>query len=293
MAFQRRKALWRLQGQQITLGVRTLLTARIDLLRGGRPTKAGASAALELAYELDEAGADIVELNPGPRALTTGMPSPAEELPRLVPVLRKLGPRLDIPISVRTANTDTARRAVGLGAAIIHDISGLAYDKLLATAVNETDASLVLGHMRGAPTQWRRMEPLMRLGEHVRTELRASLLRAHKAGIERRRIVLDPGLEHGKRGQENFNLLRSLRGIAPPSQGIQADLAGKNFLLESVRASAAEKAAAESVAAVLALQSGAHMLTVERPETIRNAVSVIDRIYVADEAAAVDRPART
>ena len=292
MAFQRRKALWRLQGQQVTLGVRTLLTARIDLRSRGRSTKADASAVLALAYELDEAGADIVELNPGPRVLTSGIPSPAEELPRLVPALRKLGPRLDIPISVRTANTDTAKRAVGLGAAIIHDISGLAYDKLLATAVNETDASLVLGHMRGAPTQWRRMEPLMRLGEHVRTDLRASLLRAHKAGIERRRIVLDPGLEHGKRGHENFNLLRSLKGIAPPGQGIQADLAGRNFLLESVRASAAEKAAAQAVVAVLALQSGAHMLTVERPETIRDAVSVIDRIYVMDEAAAVDGPSR-
>ena len=293
MAFQRKKALWLLRGEQITLGIRTLLTARIDLVRRGGRTKADASAVLGLAHELDEAGADIVELNPGPRTLTSGMPAPSEELPRLVPALRKLGPRLAMPISVRTANTDTARRAIGLGAAIIHDISGLAYDKLLAGAVNETDASLVLGHMRGAPEQWRRMEPLMRLGEHVRKDLRASLLRAHKAGIERRRIVLDPGLEHGKRGHENFNLLRSLKGIAPPSQGIQADLAGRRFLFESVRATAAEKAAALTVAAALAVESGAHMLTVERPEAVREAVAVIDRIYVADESSAADSQSRT
>jgi dihydropteroate synthase len=109
-------------------------------------------------------------------------------------------------------------------------------------------------------------------------------LRAHKAGIERRRIVLDPGLEHGKRGHENFNLLRSLGSLAPPGQGVQVTLAGKRFLLESVRASAAQRAAALTVAATLALESGAHMLTVERPDSVRDAVAVVDRIYVGDEA---------
>lgn len=284
MAFQRRKALWRLQGEQITLGVRTILTARVDLPRRGRPAKLNASAVLELAYELESAGADIVEINPGPPTLTTGIPSPADELPLLVPALRKIGPRLTVPISVVTANAETARRAIGLGAAIIHDISGLAYDKGLGAAVNETNASLVLGHLRGSPTQWPRLEPLTRLGDHVRTDLRASLLRAHKAGIERRRIVLDPGLEHGKRGHENFNLLRSLGSLAPPGQGVQVTLAGKRFLLESVRASAAQRAAAVTVAATLALESGAHMLTVERPDSVRDAVAVVDRIYVGDEA---------
>ena len=288
MAFRRKKALWRLNGEQITLGVRTILTARIDLVRPGRRSKPDASALLNQAFEVESAGAAIVEINPGPRYLRSGIPSPAEELPVLVPVLRKMAHRLGVPVSVVTANAETAKRAVGLGASVIHDITGLAYDKTLGPAINETSASLVLGHLRGSPAQWPRLTPLTRLGERVRTDLRASLLRAHKAGIERRRIVLDPGLEHGKRGHENFNLLRSLNGLAPPGQGIQVTLAGKGFMLESVRATAAQKAAALMVTAALAVESGAHMLTIEHPDTIRDAVALVDRIYVEDEAVDVN-----
>ncbi len=283
MAFKRTKALWRVMGEELTLGVSTLLTGRVDLLAGTRSHRADPSFALDSSLALEESTADIVEVNPGPRLLTSSLPSADEELPLLVPVLRKLGPRLSARISVVTANAETARKAVDLGASIVHDLTGLAFDTKLAPALNETDAGLILGHMRGTPSQWPRLEPLTRLTEQVRTDLRASLLRAHKAGLEPRRIVLDPGLEHGKRGHENFVLIRALSGLGPRGQGIHADLAGKRFLVESVRSTAAERTAALTVAATLALESGAHSLTVDQPDVLRNAVKVVDRIYYGDE----------
>lgn len=269
---------------EFTLGVNTLLSGRIELVRGAGATKADPAAVLDSALSMEESGADLVELNPGPPVLTSALPVPDEELSRLVPVLRKVGPRLGIPISVVTVNAETARRAIELGASIVHDITGLAFDTKLARAVNETDAALILGHMRGTPAQWPRMEPLIRLVDHVRTDLQASLLRAHKGGIEPRRIVLDPGLEHGKRGHENFNLLRSLGTFGPQGQGLHANLAGKRFLVESVRSSQAQRAAALAVAATLALEAGAHVLTVEDPQAVRDTVKVIDRIYRSDDA---------
>ena len=289
MAFVRKRAIWQLRGEPVTLGVRTLITARIELRRGGRESKPDPVAMLDLARDLESAGADIVELNPGRPALASGLPSPATEIPALVPTLRRIAPRLGVPLSVLTPNADTARRAVDLGAAIIHDVTGLAYDKSIAAVANDSAAALVLGHMRGSPDQWGRLAPLARLGDHIRTDFRASLLRAHKAGIDRRRIVLDPGLEHGKRGHENFELLRFLGSLVPPGQGVQATLAGKRFLVDSVRASPAQRRAALSVAATLALESGAHLLTVGRPESIREATGVVDRIYAGDEAAGAAR----
>ena len=284
MAFKRTKALWRVMGEELTLGVNTLLTGRIDLASSREVSRSDPSAVLDAALALEDATADIVELNPGPRWLTDSIPSADEELPRLVPVLRKLAPKLSARISVVTANAETAVRAIGLGASIVHDLSGLAFDTKMAPALNETDAGLILGHMRGTPSQWPRLEPLTRLVDQVRTDLRASLLRAHKAGIEVRRIVLDPGLEHGKRGHENFILIRSLSELGPRGQGIHADLAGKRFLVESVRSSAAERKAAVTVAATLALEAGAHSLTVDQPDILRNAVKVVDRVYHGDEA---------
>ena len=285
MAFQRTKALWRLGEEEITLGVRTLLAGRVEIFRGTAHARTDPYEAADTARRVEEAGADIVEINPGPRSLKRGLPSADLELSALVPVLKKLTPFVTRPLSVVTPNAETARRAVELGASIIHDPTGLAFDKNLAPTVNESKAALILGHMRGTPEQWARMEPLTRLSETVRVDLRASLIRARQAGIEPRRIVLDPGLDHGKRSHENFNLLRSLGGLCPRGQGIQASLASKAFLLGSVRTDASEQAAALAVAATLALESGAHMLTVEHPESVRNVVAVVDRIYREDEEA--------
>lgn len=283
MAFHRKRAVWRLRGGDVTLGVRTLLTARIELSSSGARTSPDAAAVLDRAFELEASGADLVELNPGAPRLRQDLPGPSEELRRLVPVLRKLGPRLGVPIVVLTANRDTARRGVALGAAVIHDPTGLAYDSTLAPAVNETDAAMILGHMRGSPDLWQRLQPLNGLRRHVQQELRASLLRAHKAGIERRRILLDPGLEQGKRGHENFRLLRSLGALVPPGQGVQATLSGKRFFLRSVRVGSEEKDAALAVTATLALEAGAHALTVRRPDRLRLATEVVDRMFQADE----------
>lgn len=285
MAFQRTKALWRIGDEEVTLGVRTLLAGRVEIFRGTLHARSDPYEVADTARRVEEAGADIVEINPGPRSLQSGLPSTDHELSALVPVLKKLIPFVTRPLSVVTPNAETARRAVDLGASIIHDPSGLAFDKNLGPTVNESKAALILGHMRGTPEQWARMEPLTRLSDTVRVDLRASLIRARQAGIEPRRIVLDPGLEHGKQRHENFTLLRSLSGLCPRGQGIQASLAGKAFLLGSARVDPNEQAASLAVAATLALESGAHMLTVEHPESVRDLVAVIDRIYREDEEA--------
>lgn len=279
--FQRSKALWLVDGEQLTLGVRTLITGRIELARTA--AKVDPSAVVDQALELEAAGADFIEINPGPRIRAAEPPPADPELKRLVPALRRLAARSTVPISVVTANAETARRAIQLGASIVHDVTGLTFDQGVAAAVNESSAAMILGHCRGLPAQWPHLERLGRLLATLQADLRASLLRANKFGLEPRRIVLDPGLEHGKRDAENFDLIRSAGRLGPPGQGIQVDLAGKRFLVESVRASAAELDAALVVAATLAIASGAHLLTVDRPAAVQAATAVVDRIYREDE----------
>lgn len=279
--FRRGKALWLIDGEQLTLGVRTLITGRIEL--GKTAARVDSAAVVDQALELEAAGADVVEINPGPRIRAEAPPPADAELKRLVPALRRLAARSTVPIGVVTANGETARRAIHLGASIVHDVTGLTFDQDVAAAVNESNAALILGHCRGLPAQWPHLESLGRLLETLQADLRASLLRANKFGLEPRRIVLDPGLEHGKRDAENFDLIRSVGRLGPPGQGIQVDLAGKRFLVESVRASPAEADAALVVAATLAIASGAHMLTVERPAAVQAATAVVDRIYREDE----------
>ena len=282
MAFQRTRALWSLPNEHVTLGVSTFLTVRINLTKGGRATKPDPAAILNRALELEASGVNIVEVQALPLSPVSGIPASDDELPLLVPVVRKLNSELKLPISVVTVHSQTAHRVADLGASIVHDFSGLAYDRLMAPTVNGTNSALILGHMRGSPEQWSRMVPLTNLEEIVRHDFSASLLRADKSNVARQRIVLDPGLEHGKQGYENFNLLRNLSGLVPPAQGLQVTLAGKRFLTESIQASAEVRAAGLAVAATLAVASGAHILTVEDTRGIRGVVDVMDRIYHDD-----------
>ena len=282
-SFQRTKALWQLPSEQVTLGVSTLISVRLASDQGPRNRLASPSALAQRAAELDEQGAALVEVQPWRVGSDRGIPTAETEISRLVPIVRRVIAACNIPVSVICWNAESARKAVDLGASVIHDPTGLTYDKAMAPTVNESGAALIIGHMRGTPQQWPRMAPLTRLIETVRTDFRASLLRAAKAGIERRRIVLDPGLEHGKRGNENFDLLRSMRRLGPPGQGLQATLAGRQFMVESIRASDAERNAGLSVAATLAVQSGAHILAVDDYQPVQRVVSVVDRIYKLDD----------
>jgi len=287
MAFRRTRALWSLPNEHVTLGVTTFLSVRINLAKSGDTTKPDPGAILSRALALEAAGVHIVELQALPLSPVSGIPDAEDELPLLVPVVRKLSNELKVPISVVTVHSQTAYRVAKLGASIVHDFSGLAYDRLMAPTVNGTDAALILGHMRGGPEQWARMDPITNLEEIVRHDFSASLLRADKSNIARQRIVLDPGLEHGKQGFENFNLLRNLSRLAPPAQGLQATLVGKRFFTESIRASAEQRAAGLAVAATLAVESGAHILTIDENLSIRHVVNVMDRIYRDD---AINQP---
>ncbi len=289
MGLIRQKAIWRVCGEEITLGVKTWVTARINLVpeSGNSTQRPDPSAILEQCFELEELGADIIEINASSRNPAIALSMYREETARLVPVIRKLGNQLHAPVSVATIHSSTARRAIELGASIIHDISGLIFDNSLAKEVNKSNVGLVLGHMRGTPDQWSSQPGIDQLTTTVSKEMRASLLRANHSGIEPRRIVLDPGLEQGKRGHENLELLRSLKRLVPQGQGIQATLSGKRFLYESAHDTEERKHAADCVAATLAIEAGAHILGIDNPESLRDVIAVFDRIYKANEVASM------
>src|SRR6185312_10490220 len=86
--------------------------------------------------------------------------SEAEELRRLVPVLKRFRGQLRVPISVDTYKTGVAQKALDLGAEIINDPSSLTFEANLARVVAAADAGLILNHMRGTPETWAKLPPM-------------------------------------------------------------------------------------------------------------------------------------
>ena len=99
----------------------------------------------------------------------------------------------------------------------------------------------MIGHTHGMPQTWNRLVPVSNPLEAVARDLDSSIARARAAGIDRRHIVIDPGLSMGKRGPENYQILRNLERLAELGQPLQVSPSRKQFLVESVRAPDSER----------------------------------------------------
>src|SRR5712692_8392512 len=208
---------WKVRGRQIQLGERTLILGVLNITPdsfsdGGRyedPDRAFARA-----VELEEEGADIIDIGAESTRPGSTRISEAEELRRLVPVLKRLRNKLTVPISVDTYKSGVAEKALELGADIINDPSGLTFDPDLARQAAQSNAGLILNHMRGTPETWAKLPTLKNVVHTIAVELDASVHRAVRDGIDRRQIVVDPGLGFGKRKEQNLEVLAQLEELA-------------------------------------------------------------------------------
>src|ERR1700693_6176906 len=154
---------WKVRDKLIQLGERTLIIGVLNVTPdsfsdGGKyqdPDRAFARA-----VELEEEGADIIDIgaestHPGSSRISEG-----EELRRLVPVLKRLRNKLTVPLSVDTYKANVAEKALELGVDIINDPSALTFDPDMARTVAQANAGLVLNHMRGSPETWLKLPPL-------------------------------------------------------------------------------------------------------------------------------------
>ena len=158
-------------------------------------------------------GADIIDIGGESTRPFSEAVSEAEEIERVVPVLEALAHRVRIPISIDTTKAEVARRALDAGASIINDISALRADPGLADLAADRGVPVILMHMKGTPGNMQ-VSPMYDdlLGE-IHAFLEQAVAAAEKKGIQRSRIIIDPGIGFGKTLQHNLLLLKYLSGF--------------------------------------------------------------------------------
>ena len=280
---------WKVRDKLIQLGERTLIVGVLNVTPdsfsdGGK--YADPDRAFARAVELEEEGADIIDVGAESTRPGSVRVSEAEELRRLVPVLKRLRNKLTVPICVDTYKSSVAEKALELGADIINDPSGLTIDPELARAARQGDAGLIINHMRGMPETWAKLPPLKNPLATIAAELDASVHRAVGAGVERRRIVIDPGLGFGKRKEQNSEILARLDELAKLEMPLLVGPSRKHFL---ARESAIETEFAGAAAVTAAILYGVHMVRVHDVKGMKAVVEVADEIAKAraDVAATV------
>ena len=274
---------WKVRDKLIQLGERTLIVGVLNVTPdsfsdGGK--YADPDRAFARAVELEEEGADIIDIGAESTRPGSMRISEAEELRRLVPVLKRLRNKLTVPICVDTYKSGVAEKALELGADIINDPSGLTIDPELARAARQGDAGLIINHMRGMPETWAKLPPLKNPLATIAAELDASVHRAVGAGVERRRIVIDPGLGFGKRKEQNSEILARLDELAKLELPLLVGPSRKHFL---ARESALETEFAGAAAVTAAILYGVHMVRVHDVKGMKAVVEVADDIAKARE----------
>ena len=227
------------------------------------------------AIELEEQGADIVDVGAESTRPGSARVSEAEEIRRLIPVLKRLKGRLTVPVSVDTYKAEVAERALDLGVEIINDPSGLTIEPQIARIVSNFNAGVILNHMRGRPETWAKLGPMSDPMTTIARDLEATVSRARHVGIDRARIVVDPGLGFGKRKEQNALILGRLRQLAALDLPLMVGPSRKSFL---AHADPAETRFATAAAVTAAILAGAHILRVHDVREMRAASDLADEI---------------
>jgi dihydropteroate synthase len=277
----RKRTYWKLKQREIQLGERTVLLAVLNVTPdsfsdGGKYSDP--DRAFARAIEIEEQGADIVDIGAESTRPGSERISVAEEIRRLIPVLKRLKGRLGIPISVDTYKAEVAERALELGVEIINDPSGLTFEPQLARAVSNHDAGLILNHMRGRPETWAKLGPMPDPMGTIARDLDAAVGRARHVGIEKNRLVIDPGLGFGKRKEQNSLILARLNQLGTLDLPILVGPSRKTFL---THATAEETEFASAAAVAVAILAGAHLIRVHNVREMRAAADVADEILRA------------
>lgn len=289
----RKRFEWKIRDTTLILGDRTLIAGVLNVTPdsfsdGGK--YADPDAAFARALELEEQGADIIDIGAESTRPGSSRISEAEELRRLVPVLKRLKGKISTILSVDTYKAAVAAKALELGASIINDPSGLTFDPELAKAAAQGSAGLILNHMRGTPETWAKLPPLKDAIRIIATELDAASHRAVRAGLDRRQLAADPGLGFGKRKEQNLEIIAKLEGLARLDLPIMAGPSRKHFIAKE---SSQETEFATAAAVTAAILNGAHLVRVHDVKAMKSAAEVADEIARArDEAASVPQLSR-
>lgn len=243
-------------------------------------------AAVDLALRLAAEGADLLDL--GAESSRPGSAPVGEEVEkaRLLPALRQLRARTDLPLTIDTVRAGTAEAALAEGADAINDITAGTGDPRLLPLVAASGRGLVLMHMQGTPATMQARPAYTDVVGEVAAWLQARAQAAEAAGVAPERIAVDPGLGFGKLPEHNLALLAR----AAETAGGRALLVGasrKSFIGAATGAVTEDRLPGSLAALAAAWRAGAAVVRVHDVAASKQFLDVLAAIGTFT----VERPA--
>lgn len=245
---------------------------------------AGVDDAVAHGVRMVEEGADMLDVGGESTRPGADEVSVEEELRRVLPVIEQLAARTAVPISIDTSRPEVMRAAVAAGAGMINDVYALRRDGALEAAA-ELGVPVCLMHMLGEPRSMQDDPRYDDVVAEVHRFLTDRLFACELAGIDRRRVLVDPGFGFGKTLEHNLALLCALDRFASLGSGVYAGLSRKRMIgTLTGRATPADRAAGSAAAALIAVQRGARIVRVHDVLPTVDALAVWQAVQAADTA---------
>lgn len=233
--------------------------------------------AVDAALKMQQEGADIIDIG-GESSRPGAYPvSAREEIKRVIPALKKIAKKIKIPVSIDTYKPEVARAALVNGAVMVNDITGLKNLKL-ANMAARCKAAVVLMHMRGSPRSMQANPRYAHLIEEIKSFLAAAIERAQDAGIDSKKIIIDPGIGFGKSLAHNLGILKRLDEFKMLGKPIMVGVSRKSFIGKILNAEADKRIFGTLAACLAAVNRGAKVLRVHDCLAARQALDVYSAI---------------
>lgn len=234
-----------------------------------------AERALDHAWAMVEEGADLIDIG-GESTRPGAEPVPLdEEIRRVIPLVETLAPRLPVAVSVDTSKPDVMAAAIAAGAGMINDVTGLRDPQSRAVLAAAPTVAVCIMHMQGEPRSMQKSPVYADVVSEIRAFFLERLACCDGDGIDRRRVVLDPGFGFGKTVAHNYVLLRDLPELVEIGQPVLVGLSRKSMLGRVTGRDTADRLSASVAAATLAAHAGAHLIRVHDVAATRDAMAIV------------------
>lgn len=203
--------------------------------------------------------------------------SEADELARVIPVLKAIKERFNILVSIDTSKAKVMSAAIAAGADIINDVRALQNEGCLA-ALAASNIPVCLMHMQGLPRTMQNNPSYEDLINDIIVFFKQRIDACVNAGISRERIILDPGFGFGKTLEQNFHLLANLSKFSSLGLPILAGMSRKSMIGSLLNREVDQRLAGSISTALIAAQQGAHIIRVHDVQETADALNILKTV---------------
>lgn len=231
----------------------------------------------KLAMELIKQGADILDI--GGESTRPGFTevSAEEEIKRIIPLIEKIRQVSNIPISVDTRKASVLKAAVNAGADILNDVSAMEDDSQMVQTVKELDCGLILMHRFNEPEENRITDS--KVVEKVTDYLLERAAFAINNGVEKEKIILDPGIGFGKTTEENLLLIKDCKILCQTGYPVLMALSRKRVIGYMTDTTVDERLIGTVCADFVAVEKGCQLIRVHDVKEAVDSLNVMKYLY--------------